>query len=231
MIELGIDRLFRLYGIFLVLGLVFIFFGIDIRRREGEKTRQRVFLSKFFLISALGLIINVIYAPFDSVEIQTLGNKFVILTQIMGLVNLCFFTISLHKSEKEFTPKKSRILEIGLLLLALITYFLPNIFTIEFTEDYAPIWSMAMGLYVIIIFQAIFILIMIFGILSAKIFEDKQIKKRLQYLLIGIIFLQGVVFSTFLRNLWINRSIWTLLLGLSIIPSGLFLYFGVGKKL
>ncbi len=229
-IEMEPDRIFRLYGVFLTLAVMFTILAISIRRREGEKTRQRVFLSKFFILSAIGLYANLIYAPFGSIVIQTLGNKFVVLANIMAIVNLAFFTISINKAEVEFSAKKSRIWEVGLLLLVAITYFLPGVFTMEFIEAYSPIWGIAMGIYFLVFSQTFFIICTVVGVKTLIKFESKEVKKRLQYLLIGVLFLEGVVISTLLRNIEI-RDLWTLVLSFSIAPSALFLYFGVGKKL
>ncbi len=229
-IEMDPERIFRLYGMFLILAVLFTILAVNIRRREGEKTRQRVFLSKFFLLSAIGLYANLIYAPLGSVEIQTLGNKFVVLTNIMGIVNLSFFTVSITKSEVEFSAKKSRIWEICIFLLASITYYLPNVFTMEFTEAYSPIWSIAMGIYFLVLSQTFFIFCVVVGVKAIISFEDKQVKRRLLYLLVGILLLEGVVISALVRNMEI-RDPWTMVLSFSIVPSALFLYFGVGKKL
>lgn len=225
-IQLSAERLVILYGLYMIIVVIFLWFAANLYKR-GARSRQKAFIARFFIFVAIGLIINAIYAPMDSELIQSLGNKTVIFLTTIAHANLLFFAISVQKSEIEFTPKKAWLYTI-LVAIVSIGYYL---FPITFKSDYSPVWTVEIFVFALILTQSLMISAFVIIIKINRTIENPAIKQRMLNLFIGIIMLEFVMISTLMRNAQFISGILSILPGLLIIPGGLLIYFGVGKKL
>ncbi len=227
------ERIFTVYVMYSSISALFLIFAAKLSRR-GQKSQQKAFITKVFLYIALGLIINVIYAPFNNRLFQEVGTKIVIFMTTMGFVNLLFFTYSLTRSTQEFTRKKSIIAEILFACVAGVYFFLPVSLK---DPDLSPIWPTGFIIFCAIFTQALFTLAMVYGVLVERTMKDEEIRKRFRLFLLGLVLLEIVLISTLLRNgqyLAALGSVGTtllMLLALCIIPGGILIYLGVGKNI
>ncbi len=222
---MGFQRIFLLYVVFLTIAASCLFFGIKILKR-GQLTRQKSFIVTFFFFVASGLIINPIYAPFASIPIQTFGNKLVMLTSTMGLVNLMFFSISVAKSSQEFTRNQVIAIESIFLVLCLFYYLFP----ISFHEDFTPIWPVEFVIYTLVVSETAFVIAVVFSVKAIREFGDKAMKTKLRNFLIGVLLIDLVMVSTILRNgQLVEADTILVLMGLLIIPGVLMIYYSVGR--
>ena len=224
-VQFTTDRLVMIYGVYSMICLMFLVFAYKLSKR-GESTPQKTHIVRFFVFTALGLILNMAYAPFDNVPIQMLGNKTVILLTTMSLCNLMLFTLIVNKSSMVITDQKRFLIQAVVLGLCVVYYVIP----ITFGEGFQPDWRPIMWIYMITVTETL-ILSMYFGIRTAINIEAKEIRRRFLNFLIGVLFIAVMLVYTALRNGRIITSPIFLLLGLAIIPGGLLIYYGVGREL
>jgi len=224
--HLSTDRIITIYGIYLSLAIIFSIMAAKLIKRGDESLRKK-FIIQLFLFLEIGLFLNALYAPIDNLLIQTIGNKTVIFLSTLGMGNLFLFIIGVKKSEVEFTPKHAIISELIMAVISAGYYAIP----IEFGPTYAPIWPGLFLIYSIIITQTLFISSIVLGINMFRGMQDPLIRKKFIMFLIGLICIELVLIQTYLKNGQFVTSPLLNLMGLSIIPGGLLIYFGVGKDI
>ena len=204
-------------GFYFVLAVIFIGLGITVYRR-GQKSDQRSYILKFFFYVGGSLVVNIIYAFIADITVQWIGNNTVILLTTMGVVNLMLFTLSIYYSKEQLTWNKSLIIEI-LVLIASIVYYIIGYFNgTQIMLDYSPRWNPPMLIYGMIVTQSLMVTTLIYGYQISNNMKIQVIKRRYQLFLIGLVFAEILLISTFLGNGGlIEKNIFTIL-ALSIIP-------------
>jgi len=236
---LQLPEMMRILIIFipqLILAGLFLFLGIKLLRRNRQ--RPTVTLCMMYIFSATGLIFNamhVVLAAFQP-ENDVLLLVIYFLTFFLWIFSPFFiltFMLSLFKLGDVFTIKKQLIITLIYGFIIVIIYFTPN--GITFSEQSRPIfsWGFLTLMYIIL---TVFILLptMWYSRRLIKAFQDKILKKKLITFLTGVF---GILLSLYMTILYITwqdslfSSIWSIVTTFIIIPSALFIYYGIGREL
>ena len=234
---LELPRLLIVFVPQLILASIFLYIAIKLLKRN--RIRPIVTLSMFYVFSATGLIFNAIFlliAEFKpEVALLLVSLYFLSFYPILfSPIFIITFMMTLLKLDDVFTFKKQFII---ILIYGLITFFV--FFTpygIRFTEEWRPSFSWTLLTIILIVFS-VFILIptIIYSRRLLKTFKDKILKKKLLTFIIGVI---GIMISVYGATFYITwqenfffRSIWSVATVLIIIPSALFIYYGIGREL
>jgi hypothetical protein len=228
LLELSSSRiiLLALYGF---LAIIFLILGTKVSRR-GQKTPQTAHIVRFFFFIGFSLVINVLYAPIADEVIQRIGNNSLLLLVTMGVANLMLFTLSVRYSELELTKTRSLLIEICVFVLSAVYYFIPGGTTIV-PPDYAPLWSTSFLIYGMILTNFLMFMALVIGFKVRKQMENPALKRKFSLFLIGLLFLEILLITTFLGNGGILVGTLRLLLTLSILPGAFLVYAGVGRPL
>ena len=232
-------ELIRLLIVFipqLILASIFLYIAIKLLKRN--RIRPIVTLSMFYIFSATGLIFNAIFlliAVFiPENDLLMVSLYFLSFYPILFSPIFIFtFIITLLKLDDVFTLKKQSLMVLIYGLITFFVFFTPD--GIRFTEEWRPIFSWTL-LAIVFIVYSVFIVIptIIYSRRLLKTFQDKVLKKKLLTFIIGVI---GMLFSVYGATLYITwqdplfRAIWSVATVLIIIPSALFIYYGIGREL
>jgi len=230
----GID-LPRFIQIFIVqgfFGFFFLFVIYKILKREHKGIN--LILSLFYFSSAIGVIINIIYAFIFNELVVFILHFITYYLLCFSLIFLLIFVLILWKSEKVITvPAQIAIILIfGLALVGSI--FIPGGIMINAYTNWKPIWSWLFFIYstsicsLLAIFPTIFISLRIY-----LKFEHQELKKKWKYFLIGIFACFFLYYGTSLSNTLASpafRFIWSII-SLPTLINLYFIYYGVAKQL
>jgi len=220
----------------LIIAGLFLFLAIKLLRRNQH--RPTVTLGMLYIISASGLIFNAIFLFIGTFQPENEVLLLVIyfLTFFPWLFSLVFiltFLLSLLRLGDVFTIKKQLIITLIYGFIIIIIFFTPN--GITFSEQWRPIFSWSF-LTLIYITLTVFIALptLWYSRRLIKTFQDKILKKKLITFIIGI---YGLIFSIYMTILYITwqdslfSAIWSIVTTFIIIPSALFIYYGIGREL
>ena len=228
-------NLARFLQIFIIQGgFTIFFFYMAIIVLKRSKKRTNLYLSGFYFFTAIGGLINIIYANIfvESVVYILHFITYYVLCYSLGF--LLVFTLILLKPVDRFNTKIqiTLLMLIGILLLGL--WFIPNGIQIDISTNWKPNWNWIFFLYSTIICSAILIIPTIYYSLRIySKFENQHLKKKWKYFLIGLLayfFLYyGTTFSNTL-NIDNFRLIWSLI-SLPTLIALYLIYYGVGRQL
>jgi len=222
-----IGRLIIIYVIQLFLSGIFLFLAYKILRRN--RNRLTTILSSFYAVEAIAFIFNAIY-PSIGFNPGTFIIYFIAAYLIsFGPIFLILFNINLIRIDSEFTIKKQTII---ILIYGLSIFLLLNIpggITINEETNWSPLYSWYFLIILYIFFSVVIIVPFIFQIIKLyRTFEDKNLKKKLRYFIVGF---SGYIFSFYgviLYNTWNEptfRLIWNVLILVILIPSASLIYY------
>jgi len=230
-------RIITVYGVQGFLVVFFIYLVYKILKRD--KKRLNYIFSFQYLIPAISLSINFIYAPL-TIELAVLSLNFIttILTAISTIFNLLFILIIL-KSEKVVNTVK-QILFIGiyavLLVCSLFFYIDPDLgITMNADTKWLPAWEWPLFLYIIGIYS-LYVVIPTYYYTSKVYhrFEDRDLKKKWGVFIIGNTGLFAVIYLIFLSNTLNDntiRIVFSIISGISAILGAYGTYYGVLRQL
>lgn len=212
---------------------VFFFYMAIIILKRGKK-RPNLYLSGFYLSTAIGGLINIVYANIFIENIVYLLHFITYYVLCYSLTFLLIFTLILLKPVDKFNTKIqiTLLILVGILLLGLL--FIPNGIQINQTTNWKPNWSWSFFLYSIIVCSAI--LIVPTSYYSLKIyfkFENQQLKKKWKYFLMGLFAYFFLYYGTSFSNTLNSdtfRLIWSLI-SLPTLIALYIIYYGVGRQL
>ncbi|MHA1730555.1 MAG: hypothetical protein ACTSU5_01355 [Promethearchaeota archaeon] len=228
--------------------MIFMFIFIGYRILSRNRALLNFQFALFFLVSGSSLIINVIY-------MFTSGGTYIINDDVYivlnNLVNICVnsawiflycFIMMVKKSEVEFTKKKQLLYILIFLALLSVLLFIPGGVTpksynlsSEPVTYRRPLWSMTYFTYGIIVFLGLAVVALFQAIKVYGKFQDPSVKRKFLLFIIGMVMLTFLVSNNYLTNAEIlgesYRSLSSYLTILIIIPSNIFIYYGVGKRI
>ena len=220
----------------LILAGLFLFLAIKLFRRNQQ--RPILTLCIFYILSATGLIFNAIFlliAAFQPEnEVLLLVIYFLtIFPMLFSPVFILTFMISILRLGDVFTIKKQLIITLFYGFIVFIIFFTPN--GITFNEQWRPIYSWAF-LTIVYITLTVFIALPIlwYSRRLIKIFQDKILKRKLITFIIGIYGMLFSIYGTILYITWqdsLFSFLWSIFTTFVIIPSALFIYYGIGREL
>ena len=220
----------------LIVAGLFLFLAIKLIRRNQQ--RPTLTLCMLYTISASGLIFNAIHVVLAAFQPENEVLLLVIyfLSYFLMLFSPVFiltFVISILRLGDVFTIKKQLIITLIYGFLVFILFFTPN--GITFSEQWRPIYSWGF-LTLVYISLTVFIVLptLWYSRRLIKTFQDKILKRKLITFIIGIIGLLFTIYGVVLYITWqdsLFSSLWSVLTTFIVIPSAIFIYYGIGREL
>ena len=220
----------------LIVAGLFLFLAIKLIRRNQQ--RPTLTLCMLYTISASGLIFNAIHVVLAAFQPENEVLLLVIyfLSYFLMLFSPVFiltFIISILRLGDVFTIKKQLIITLIYGFLVFILFFTPN--GITFSEQWRPIYSWGF-LTLVYISLTVFIVLptLWYSRRLIKTFQDKILKRKLITFIIGIIGLLFTIYGMVLYITWqdsLFSSLWSVLTTFIVIPSAIFIYYGIGREL
>jgi hypothetical protein len=217
-----------------ICGVGFLILSALILRRSTKYLNQ--IFSMFFINVAVGSIINVIYVYLTNAAIVRVLNIMSYYFFTWAMIFLLVFNLIIFKSQKQITRDKQLLLILlgALLLLGLFVIGLLGTVQIDETTNWKPVWELPFFLYAIITGSVLMVIPAVY--FSFKIysqFEDRTLKKKWKYYIVGCLnyysMWVGVSLSNFLNN-GTFRTILSIYALISFITLYI-MYYGVGKSL
>jgi len=232
--QMDLARFLTVYIVQLGMGIIYIIFGLIILKR-GTKRLNQIF-STFYLLSASGTIVNVVYVSFTINPLVKILHFITYYLFCFAILYLLVFTLIVLKSEKVFTVKKHNLMAViyGGLLLGLAPIGWYGGITIDASTDWRPVWSLAFLLYALIVISVCAIIpTLYYSIQVYKKFEDEIIKKKWLFYILAIIGYFAILYLTSISNYLNNPSfrLFTSITGLTLFATAFLLYYGVGKEI
>ncbi|MBY9011205.1 MAG: hypothetical protein KGD70_02405 [Candidatus Lokiarchaeota archaeon] len=220
----------------LILAGLFLFLAIKLLRRNQQ--RPTVTLCMLYILSASGLIFNAIFLLIAAFQPE---NEVLLLViyflsyfpMLFSPVFILTFIISILKLGDVFTIKKQLIITLIYGFIVFIIFFTPN--GITFSEQWRPSYSWGF-LTLVYISLTVFIVLptLWYSRRLIKTFQDKMLKRKLITFIIGIYGMLTSIYGTVLYLTWQNSlfsSLWSSITTFIIIPSAIFIYYGIGRDL
>ncbi len=231
---MDLARIIQVYVVQVIIAAFFIFLAYKILKR-GKK-RLNLTFSGLYIFIALGLIINCIYAPITDESVVLILNFVTNISVGFGVIFLTIFNLILLYSEKVITKKKEVIIiSIHGALLMLSIVFLPfGGITINESTNWKPVFNLPFFIYLIVVITVMGMIPTLFT--SYKIyleFNDKQLRKKWLFFIIGATGLYIYMYAAFTANI-LNIPTFRLILslfGLTVVLWVYLLYYGVGRQL
>ena len=220
----------------LILAGLFLFLAIKLLRRNQQ--RPTVTLCMLYILSASGLIFNAIFLLIAAFQPE---NEVLLLViyflsyfpMLFSPVFILTFIISILKLGDVFTIKKQLIITLIYGVIVFIIFFTPD--GITFNEQWRPSYSWGF-LTLVYISLTVFIVLptLWYSRRLIKTFQDKMLKRKLITFIIGIYGMLTSIYGTVLYLTWQNSlfsSLWSSITTFIIIPSAIFIYYGIGRDL
>jgi len=220
----------------LIVAGLFLFLAIKLLRRNQQ--RPTVTLCMLYILSGSGLIFNAMHVVLAAFQPENVVLLLVIyflsyFPMLFSPVFILTFIISILRLGDVFTIKKQLIITLIYGFIIGIIFFTPN--GITFSEQWRPIFSWVFLTLVYIVLTVFIVLPTLWYSRSlVKTFQDKILKRKLSIFITGVI---GMLFSIYGIVLYITwqgslfSSLWSILTTFIIIPSALFIYYGIGREL
>lgn len=230
--DIDLSRFFLILTIQLFVSAIFFYLAFKVLKRNYNPTTLT--LSIFYIFIGVGFILNVIFLPLSSYLVGYIIYYIAAFLIIFGGIFLVLFIKNLLNLEAIFFSKQNLMIMISYAILVLFVLFFPGGITISEKTEWTPDWSWAFFL-TLCFLDACYIIIptIILSVKLYKRFEDKNLKRKLRYFILGIIFILFAYYGLLLYNTWdeiIFKRIWTFL-SLIVVPAGLLIYYGIGHNL
>lgn len=220
----------------LILAGLFLFLAIKLLRRNQQ--RPTLTLCMLYFLSASGLIFNALHVVLAVFQPENVALLLVIyflsyFALLFSPVFILTFIISILRLGDVFTIKKQLIITLIYGFIVFIIFFTPN--GIIFSELWRPSYSWGFLTLVYISLTVFIVLPTIwYSRRLIKTFQDKMLKRKLIIFIIGIYGMLSSIYGTVLYLTWQNSlfsSLWSIITTFVIIPSAIFIYYGIGREL
>ncbi len=220
----------------LIVACLFLFLAIKLLRRNQQ--RPTVTLCMLYILSGSGLIFNAMHVVLAAFQPENVVLLLVIyflsyFPMLFSAVFILTFMISILRLGDVFTIKKQLIITLIYGFIIGIIFFTPN--GITFSEQWRPIFSWVFLTLVYIVLTVFIVLPTLWYSRSlVKTFQDKILKRKLSIFITGVIGMLFSIYGTVLYITWqgsLFSSLWSILTTFIIIPSALFIYYGIGREL
>lgn len=213
--------------------VLFFYLAFKILKRKIDITT--ITLSLFYIIIGSGLVLSGIFFFMSTSPIGLIIYYLGAYCILFGQLFLVAFIYNILKFSQSIKSIKqiSIILLFGLISLLLILFF-PEGITISSETNYAPkySWPFLITLYIFFTITVVLPSLIFFRRLY-KLFEDRDLRKKLRFFLIGICGFFFSFYGLILYNTWqdsLFRLIWGFM-SFIVLPSGYLIYYGIGRGL
>lgn len=238
MFQLSFTRIVTVYIAQSFMVAVAIGLSYFLLKNKEDRNRRKFIFSFFYILSAIGLIINYIYAPLNDPIILKILYAITLYCIYNGSVLISLFVILFHASwkGKEINTR----LQIGYILLYAFLFsfifFIPSIHFGEYT-NWKPTVELPLYIYVMLIHISLIITLSIYSVKILRIFrkgaEELSIYlKRWIAFIIGWICIFLFMDDTLTMNLLNNETIRTIFTFPNAILSfiGSFLLYALFRR-
>lgn len=206
-----------------------LFFYLAFHLLKRNYNRSTLILSAFYIFPGLAFVLNIIFFPYRTTVAGYVLYIISAFLLLFGQIFIVIFIINLFYTDQNFWLKNQNLIIFSYAIIILIVLNIPGLITII---EGTPVYSWVLLIISYIIFS-LFIVIptIIFSVKLYNIFEDETLKRKLKYFFIGIIGMYFAYYGLILYNTWFNplfRSIWAILVFLTVVPSGILIFYGVG---
>jgi len=216
--------------------VVFAFIAYKILKRDTK--RLNVIFSMIYIANVIGTIANFIYAPLSNVAVVTILNFVTNFCAVFGLIFLVIFELIVLKSEKVITVGKQWIILIlyGIASFGMFFFLLIPGAGVDLnpSTEWKPVWNLPIYIYAMIVLTIAVVPSIYLSIKISNQFEDKKLKRKWNFFILGMIFLYFFPYAIFTSNFLNISSIRTIIglicLVLAIL-GGYFIYYGVGRQI
>ena len=213
----------RFLTIYIGSGILFAFYLIvAFKILKREKSQLHIILSLYYIITAIGLFLNFIYAPLTDQNIAKLLNMVANYIVTFALIFLMLFNLILFMSEREI---KNYFLVMIIIIYAILLSFMffdPTYVKIAPSTNYKPIWSLNFLLCLVIIVSIVYTIpTLYFSIVIYKRFKDPQLKKKWKCFIYGIIGMDIAMYTRMISNT-LNDPTFRLIIGITAISIVVF---------
>ena len=208
---------------------------IIVKILKRNKNQLTVVLSNFFIFAALCISINAIYYPLR-IEIYVYILHFLALFLILfSFIFPVLFNLILLNKGVRYSSKKIMLILLFYAILIFITLSIPGGYSINEKTNWRPVWTVWFFFIICIIILCFIQIPFIFLYFKLNsLFEDKDIKKKLRWWLVGFegysIGLYGVFLNNTISNI-LFQIIWPVIAFTLAIVSGLIIYRVWGQSL
>jgi hypothetical protein len=234
-INLDLPKILQIFVVQPILGLFFVYFIVKILKKN--KSRLNISLSLVYILTALGVVLNIIYSLISNELIVTILNFITNFSTLLSLVFLFCTNQILLKSKIIFTKlKQGLVVGIYALLLFLMILFYPfgEGITINESTDWRPVMRLPLFIYVMVFITVCAIIpILITSYQIYHQFEDDDLKKRWAYFIIGVLGLIIFLYSIFINNFINNPTLRVIfsIYALSVVIWLFLIYYGIGRQI
>lgn len=229
----------RIFFIFVIHPIPIIFFSyvayLILKRNRNLITLT---LSAFYILTAIGFTLNIIFILLILAHVESILSIVYFLTTYLIIfppIFLVIFILHLLHSVPSLSKKKQISIICTYGIASFILLFWPGGITINIHTNWIPIFSWQFLIVTYIFFTcSIFVPTIVNLIKMYKLFEDKDLKKKLRYFSLGIFGALISLYGLILYNTWddpLYKLIWVSI-SLFIVPlSGFLIYYGIGHNL
>ena len=234
-----LDNPMRVLTIYVAQGLacVFLIF-IAYKIIKRDRKRLNLIFSGTYISAAIGLIINMIYAPIADEDIVLILNYLTNFGIFYSPIFLVVFDLILLKSEKVITTLKQFAILIGygIVMFCMIFFVLTEDWGVSINEDteWSPVWELPFFLYLVIVESIAVGPLLYLSFQIYQKFEDDQLKKKWRFFIFGFCAFIIFMYAIFLSNFLDVSDIRALMGGIGLIlaiAGGYLMYNGVGRQL
>ncbi|MFW9945493.1 MAG: hypothetical protein ACFFBZ_07535 [Promethearchaeota archaeon] len=220
-----------------LLGIVFLFLAFRILKRS--RSQLSLTLSVFYILIGIAVIINLIFLLVTPTRIDILLYILYFLTSYLILFAFIFIVVFIHnllKIDSIYSYKKYSMIillyGIGCFILLIAV---PEGIRISSETNWVPVYSWTF-LLVEYVFYTCFITIstLIYATKLYLKFKDKNLKKKLRFFILGILGMIFILYGIVLFNTWQDvtfKTVWSISSFFIMVPSALFIYYGIGQNL
>jgi len=234
-----LDNPMRVLTIYVAQGLacVFLIF-IAYKIIKRDRKRLNLIFSGTYISAAIGLIINMIYAPIADEDIVLILNYLTNFGIFYSPIFLVVFDLILLKSEKVITTLKQFAILIGygIVMFCMIFFVITEDWGVSINEDteWSPVWELPFFLYLVIVESIAVGPLLYLSFQIYQKFEDDQLKKKWRFFIFGFCAFIIFMYAIFLSNFLDVSDIRALMGGIGLIlaiAGGYLMYNGVGRQL
>ena len=212
--------------------ILIIYFYLAFKILKRNFNRSSLTLSAYYIFPGLSFLLNLIYLPLSTTIAGYVIYFILAFLMLFGQIFIVIFIINLLYIDVNFWFKRQNLIILTYAIINLLVLTIPGLIT--FNEG-VPAYSWVFLTFIYIIFTlGIVIPTITFSIKLFNTFEDRTLKRKFKFFIIGVIGMCFAFYGLMLYNTWsdsIFRTIWSLLVFFIVIPSILLIYYGIGQNL
>ena len=212
-----------------------LFFFLAYKVLKRNFNRITLTLSFFYILPGFSFILNIIFLPLSNTLIGFIIYFIALFLLLFAFIFLEIFILNLINIDLNLTLKKQVIIILFYGIAIFLLLNIPGGIRLNEGTNWIPVFSWYFFIAICIFFTSVIYLpIIIFSIKLFYTFEDKKLRRKFKYFIIGMIGMFVVLIGAALYNTWNDptfKLFWSILINVILIPSIYLIYYGIGKNL